>query len=132
MQWTVERWTAAIITPSFKFAGDEARRLLKLSPEEFKTYCYSLSFIPDLSDREEFRAPWVIREFRGGDCDDGALLCAIYARIHSLKYRWSFYGAPTGRSITHVATELSPPANLNIDPFGDDAYIVLYTDNWRK
>jgi hypothetical protein len=97
-------------------------KFLKTFPNPSKALGYLLSshweYIGD-GNEEQFRAPWVMEELKGGDCDDLSIYSAIVARFYGLRYRFILQGK-TKKEIEHVLTQWVDGSV--IDTFGDVNY----------
>ena len=105
---------------------DMKKGLQGLSNNSFLSYVSSLRYIPD-EVVEQVRAPWIVFEMKGGDCDDVSNLCAVWAILHGKQWRWILWGQ--GDTILHISTEIRGIGN--IDPFGSRDYKPLYYGNWN-
>lgn len=110
------------MTPTMKLS------LTKTDKDRFADYVARLRYIPDNANFEEVRAPHIVIENNGGDCDDVAVLCAIWARLHGRKYRWIMWGI--GNEIYHISTDIEGVGH--IDPFGQIKFRALYSENYHK
>jgi len=98
-----------------------------VSINDFGELIRSLRYIPDPDDFEEMRAPWIVFEQHGGDCDDVAILSAIWAHLKGYRWRWLLWGQDN--LIYHISTEIKDIAH--IDPFGSKRYKLQYCGKWN-
>lgn len=83
----------------------------------------------DDGPHEQYRSPWIVYEQQAGDCDDVALLIALWARANRKQYRYVLAGY--GNIIEHVFCEILDNNTVYfIDPF-DQGYDIISRSAWR-
>jgi hypothetical protein len=102
--------------------------LQRFDAQGFINFCDDFNFIADAEPIEEFRLPHVIIEQGGGDCDDIAILCGVFARLKKLEYRFILWG--NGEEINHISTEIRGVGH--IDPFGKKKNIAMIGEKFHR